>query len=70
MQSKMERMEAIDGFSEWRQLELAALTSEVQSAIDCSKAKKLVCHMNHNDMWARVPAPPHCLLPASSSGHG
>ena len=53
MQSKMEQLEAVDGFSKWRQHEVEALTSQVQSTIsrlqnppDCIKAKKLVCNMN------------------------
>ena len=66
-------MEEIDGLSKWRQHELAALTSEVQAAIernqnpaDCSKAKKLVCHMNHHDcgLGCLLHHTAYCLLAA------
>jgi len=53
MRSLMEELEELDGFSQWIQEEFETLSSMVQTAItrlqnpaDCSKAKKLVCHLN------------------------
>ena len=52
MKSELEQVEENDGFSNWRQQESVELSSIVQAALaqlqnppDCSRAKKLLCHL-------------------------
>ena len=69
----MEQLEENDGFSAWRKEEYQTLHSQVQSAIthlqnptDCSRAKKLICHLNQHGcgLGCLIHFAANCLLTA------
>jgi len=73
MKSEMEQLEENDGFSAWRKQEYQTLHSQVQSAItrlqnptDCSRAKKLICHLNHHQcgFGCEIHYTAYCLITA------
>ena len=77
MRSLVEQLGDHDGLNTWRQQEAKHLTSAVQSAIsrlqnpdDCTKAKKLVCHMTWGGcgFGCLVHHTTNCLVTALATG--
>jgi len=77
MRSLVEQLGDHDGLNTWRQQEAKHLTSAVQSAIsrlqnpdDCTKAKKLVCHMTWGGcgFGCLVHHTTYCLITALATG--
>jgi len=77
MKSLMEQLAEVDGFSQSRKDEFNKLSSMVQSAIfrlqnppDCSKAKKLLCHLNQGTcgLGCLIHHAAQCLLTALATG--